>query len=126
MPSNVTTRRSGKAKGMLLRLGSLESAAGVRLPRFHARYPDIAIQMTTDTTGALLRQLERFEIDVAFVLEPFEPGRFTSVAVFDEELVLITAKGDRPLRRAADLGGKTVVAFPHGCGQNCPAPCFCP
>lgn len=113
--------RSGKAKGVL-RLGSLESAAGVRLPpllsRFHARYPDIAIQMTTDTTGALLRQLERFEIEAAFVSEPFEPGSLASVAAFDEELVLITAKGDRPLRRSADLGGKTVVAFPHGCSYR--------
>jgi DNA-binding transcriptional LysR family regulator len=113
--------RSGTVRGAL-RLGSLESAAGARLPpvlsTFHARYPDVAIELQTGTTGALLRLLERFEIEAAFVSEPFEPGRLSSRPAFEEELVLITAHGAPASRRAADLVGQTIVAFPHGCSYR--------
>ena len=113
--------RSGVVRGVL-RLGSLESAAGARLPpvlsAFHARHPDVSIELQTGTTGALLRRLERFEVEAAFVSEPFETGGLSSVPAFDEELVLIGAKGAPALRRPADLGGRTLVAFPHGCSYR--------
>ena len=113
--------RSGVVRGVL-RLGSLESAAGARLPpvlsAFHAQYPDVSIELQTGTTRALLRLLERFEVEAAFVSEPFEMGSLSSLPAFEEELVLITAKGAPALRRAADLGGQTLVAFPHGCSYR--------
>lgn len=113
--------RSGAVRGAL-RLGSLESAAGARLPpvlsAFHARYPDVAIELQTGTTAALLRMLERFEVEAAFVSEPFEPGRLSSRPAFQEELVLITAHGAPAPRRAADLARQTLVAFPHGCSYR--------
>ena len=113
--------RSGVVQGVL-RLGSLESAAGARLPpvlsAFHAQYPDVSIELQTGTTRALLRLLESFAIEAAFVSEPFEKGSLSSVPAFEEELVLITAKGAPTLRRAADLSGRTLVAFPHGCSYR--------
>ncbi|MCO6415079.1 LysR family transcriptional regulator [Siccirubricoccus sp. KC 17139] len=113
--------RSGAVRGAL-RLGALESAAGARLPpilsAFHARYPEVAIELQTGTTGTLLRQLERFEVEAAFVSEPFEKGSLSSVPAFVEELVLISAKGSPAFRRAAELGDRTVVAFPHGCSYR--------
>jgi DNA-binding transcriptional LysR family regulator len=113
--------RSGVVRGVL-RLGSLESAAGARLPpvlsAFHAQYPDVSIELQTGTTRALLRLLEGFEIEAAFVSEPFEKGSLSSVPAFEEELVLITANGAPTLRRAADLSGRTLVAFPHGCSYR--------
>lgn len=113
--------RSGVVRGVL-RLGALESAAGTRLPpvlsAFHARFPDVSVELQTGTTRALLRLLERFEVEAAFVSEPFEKGRLSSLPAFKEELVLITAKGAPALRRPADLGGQTLVAFPHGCSYR--------
>jgi DNA-binding transcriptional LysR family regulator len=113
--------RSGVVRGVL-QLGSLESAAGTRLPpvlsAFHARYPDVSIELQTGTTGALLRKLERYEVEAAFVSEPFEMGRLSSVPAFIEELVLISAKGTPALHHPADLGGRTLVAFPHGCSYR--------
>ncbi|MCI0755790.1 LysR family transcriptional regulator [Teichococcus vastitatis] len=113
--------RSGVVRGVL-RLGSLESAAGARLPpilsAFHARYPDVSLELRTGTTGELLRRLERFEIEAAFVSEPFELKGLSSVAAFEEELVLITARGAPALRSAAELSGRTMLAFPHGCSYR--------
>jgi DNA-binding transcriptional LysR family regulator len=113
--------RNGVVRGVL-RLGSLESAAGARLPpilsAFHAQFPDVSVELQTGTTRTLLRLLERFEVEAAFVSEPFEKGRLSSLPAFDEELVLITAKGAPALRRAADLGGQSLVAFPHGCSYR--------
>ncbi|MBV8457017.1 MAG: LysR family transcriptional regulator [Acetobacteraceae bacterium] len=113
--------RSGVVRGVL-RLGSPESAAGARLPpvlsAFHARYPDVSIELQTGTTSTLLRRLERFEVEAAFVSEPFETGSLSSVPAFDEELVLISAKGMPALRHPSDLGGQTLVAFPHGCSYR--------
>ncbi|OAS17291.1 LysR family transcriptional regulator [Methylobacterium platani] len=108
--------RGGGVRGTL-RLGSLESAAGARLPpilsAFHARYPDVTIELQTGTTRAMLRQLERHEVEAAFVSEPFERGALSSVPAFDEELVLITALGAAESART-----RTVVAFPHGCSYR--------
>jgi DNA-binding transcriptional LysR family regulator len=113
--------RSGVVRGVL-RLGSLESAAGARLPpilsAFHAQHPNVTIELQTGTTRVLLRQMERFEIEAAFVSEPFEKGSLSSVPVFDEELVLITAKGGPAIREAVEMSGRTLVAFPHGCSYR--------
>jgi DNA-binding transcriptional LysR family regulator len=113
--------RSGTVRGVL-RLGSLESAAGARLPpllsAFHAKFPEVSIELQTGTTGTSLRRLELFEIEAAFVSEPFEKGRLSSLPAFEEELVLITAQGAPALRRPADLGSQTLVAFPHGCSYR--------
>jgi len=113
--------RSGAVRGVL-RLGSLESAAGARLPpvlsAFHARYPDVSVELQTGTTSALLRLLERFEVEAAFVSEPFEKGSLSSLPAFEEELVLITARGAPAIRRAAELSGRTILAFLHGCSYR--------
>ncbi len=113
--------RSGAVQGVL-RLGSLERTAGARLPpllsAYHTQYPDVSIELQPGTTDALLRMLERFEIEAAFLAEPFEKGRFSAMPAFEEELTLITANGAPALRRARDLNGRTLVVFPHGCSYR--------
>lgn len=112
---------SGSSRGVL-RLGSLESAASVKLPpilsQYHARYPQTTIELQTGTTAGLLRLLGHYDIEAAFVSEPFDQGGMSSIAVFEEELVLITARGAPPIRKASELANQTVVAFPHGCSYR--------
>ncbi len=112
---------SGAVRGTL-RLGSLESTAGARLPpllsSFHLQFPEMSIELQSGITDVLLRMLDRHEIDAAFVAEPFELGRLSSLPVYDEELTLISAKGDSRIRGAQDLDGKTIVVFPHGCSYR--------
>src|SRR5215213_4342947 len=87
--------RAGKPMGVF-RIGSLESTAGSRLApilsRFHRLYPAVVVELVTGTTGALIQRVTNFEIEAAFVSEPFTPGALASRKVFEEELVLITGK----------------------------------
>lgn len=113
--------RSGTLRGVL-RLGSLESTAAARLPpllsAFHLQHPGMSIELQPGVTDGLLRQIERFELDAAFVAEPFDKGRLSSLPVFEEKLTLISAKNTPKIRRAADLDGQTIVVFPHGCSYR--------
>jgi DNA-binding transcriptional LysR family regulator len=56
-------------------------------------------------------RLIRNEVEAAFVSEPFDPGALSSIPVFDEELVLITAREAPAPRGAAHLDGCTMVAL---------------
>jgi DNA-binding transcriptional LysR family regulator len=106
----------------VLRIGSLESTAGSRLApilsRFHAQHPGVVVELATGTTGALLQRVANFELEAAFVSEPFTPGALSSRKVFEEELVLITGKDVPAVRRAKDLAGMTLIAFANGCSYR--------
>jgi DNA-binding transcriptional LysR family regulator len=113
--------KSGLAMGVL-RIGSLESTAGSRLApilsRFHRLHPGVVVELATGTTGALLQRVASFEMEAAFVSEPFTPNGLSSMKVFEEELVLITGKGGPAVRRASDLAGLTLIAFVNGCSYR--------
>jgi DNA-binding transcriptional LysR family regulator len=113
--------KSGRAIGVL-RIGSLESTAGSRLApilsRYHRLQPGVVVELMTGTTGALLQRVANFEIEAAFVSEPFTPNGLNSLKVFDEELVLITGKGVPEVKRASDLAGMSMVAFATGCSYR--------
>lgn len=112
----------GGGTGGLLRLGSLESAAGTRLPALlsglHQRHPQVRVELQTGTSGALLQRLAAFELDAAFVSQPFTAPGLHQRAVFEERLVLITGLGGPPVRVPADLGEATVIAFAQGCSYR--------
>src|SRR5688500_17893193 len=97
------------------RLGSLESTAGSRLPpvlsRFHKLYPGVVVELVSGTTDALIRRVNAFEIEAAFISEPFGASGLETLPVFEEELVLITSLGVAPVARPADLRGMTLIAF---------------
>jgi DNA-binding transcriptional LysR family regulator len=113
--------RSGHAMGVF-RIGSLESTAGSRLApilsRFHRQHPGVVVELVTGTTGALLQRVANFEIEAAFVSEPFTPGTLSSRKVFQEELVLITGKDVGKVSRASNLAGMTLIAFASGCSYR--------
>src|SRR5438105_4887072 len=113
--------RAGKPMGVF-RIGSLESTAGSRLApilsRFHKLYPGVVVELVTGTTGALVQRVRNFEIEGAFVSMPFTAPGVQARKVFEEELVLITAKGHTAIRRATDLAGMTLIAFPSGCSYR--------
>ena len=117
----MNAMRTGKPMGVF-RLGSLESTAGSRLPpllsRYHAMFPEVVVELATGTTGALIKRLANFEIEAAFVSEPFCAPHLQARPVFEEELVLVTSRRVRELSRPADLRSSTLIAFAHGCSYR--------
>jgi DNA-binding transcriptional LysR family regulator len=117
----VQELRTGKAQGTF-RLGSLESTAGTRLApilsRYHAEFPGVVVELVTGTTGALVNRVMNFDLEAAFVSEPFTAPELKSAPVFTEKLVLITSKQTGKIRNAKDLGRTTMIAFAHGCSYR--------
>jgi DNA-binding transcriptional LysR family regulator len=113
--------KTGKPMGVF-RIGSLESTAGSRLApvlsRFHRLYPGVVVELVTGTTGALVQRVTNYELEAAFISEPFTAPALASEPVFDEELVLITARDQPPIARAAQLAGMTLIAFANGCSYR--------
>lgn len=104
------------------RLGSLESTAGSRLApllsRFHKLYPGVVVELATGTTGALVERVRAFELEAAFVSQPFATEGLEALAVFEEELVLVTARSVASVTRPADLANATLIAFAQGCSYR--------
>jgi len=114
--------RSGTPRGVF-RIGTLESTAAARLPpilaAYHRAYPEVQIELVTGTSGALVARLHAFEIEAAFVAEPFTASGLATQAAFDEELVVIAPRGAaRAVRRPRDIGARTVIAFSAGCSYR--------
>jgi DNA-binding transcriptional LysR family regulator len=113
--------RSGKPMGVF-RIGSLESTAGSRLApilsRFHKLYPAVVVELVTGTTGALIQRVTNFEIEAAFVSEPFTAPGLQGMKAFEKELVLITSKEVGNITKATQLSGSTLIAFANGCSYR--------
>lgn len=103
--------------GGALRLGSLETAAGSRLPPLmralgkHA--PKARITLTTGPTATLTRSLWERHIDAAFVTGPIDADRFCAVPAFCETLVVARRKGHP--------GADALLAFKDGCSYRATA-----
>ena len=117
----VSEMRTGKPKGVF-RLGSLESTAGSRLAsilsRYHSAYPDVVVELATGTTASLVTRVVNFELEAAFVSEPFTAPGLEARRVFDERLVLVTSRAISKVSGPADLGRSTLVAFTQGCSYR--------
>lgn len=111
----------GKPSG-IFRIGTMESTAASRLPailsRYHLRYPEVRIEMETDTAGGLLKRLQDRDIEIAFVAEPASFERINAVPVFEEKLVLIVPESFPSIKDAREISGRTVVAFEMGCAYR--------
>ena len=68
--------RDGAPRGTL-RLGTMESTAAARLPpvlaAYHAAWPQVRIELVTGTSAALAAKVRDYELEAAFVAEPFPP-----------------------------------------------------
>ena len=111
----------GKPRGTF-RVGTLESTAASRLPRvlsrYHECYPDVHVELVTDTTQGLLERLLEYEIEVAFVAGPVSHVALDTAPVFSEELVLVSPESFPSITRVDEMTGRTVIAFKVGCAYR--------
>jgi DNA-binding transcriptional LysR family regulator len=113
--------RNGKPHGVF-RLGTIESVAATRLPpilsRFHREHPQVQVDLATGTTDVLITKVLDFEIEAAFVAQPFDTDELEMRPAFDEELVLIGPKDFPKIVKPQDIGQQTVIAFSTGCAYR--------
>jgi len=102
----------------LLRLGSMESTAAVRLPAplttYSQRYPEVVLELRTGNPTQLSTALLAGEVDAALVAEPIASAKFDSMVAFDEEPVIVTSKSHAPIAEKAAVP-QTMIVFEHGC-----------
>lgn len=113
--------RSGTPRGTL-RIGTLESTAAARLPpllsRYHQAYPDVQMELVTGPTAALIGRVHRFEVEAAFVSEPFHDAELEMQEAFVEELVLIAPMDAAHAKSVSELSQRTVITFAVGCSYR--------
>jgi DNA-binding transcriptional LysR family regulator len=113
---------SGTMPRGVLKLGALESTTASRLPPilagFHGRYPEVRLELVTDTNDALLGQLAERRLDAAFMAESPAGQAFEHIPVFAERLTVISSPDNPPIKRARDAEGSSLIAFPEGCAYR--------
>ena len=113
---------SGTAPRGVLKLGALESTTASRLPPilagYHLRYPDVRLELVSGTNDALLVELGERKLDAAFMAEPPAERAFEHIPVFSERLTVISSADHPPIKRARDVEGDSLIAFPEGCAYR--------
>jgi len=113
--------RDGAPQG-LLRIGTMESTAAARLPpilaAYHAAWPQVRIELITGTSGALAAKVRNYEIEAAFVAEPFDAQGLAQQPAFQEELALISPLAWPEIHGPQDVGDRSVIAFTAGCSYR--------
>jgi len=106
----------------LLRLGTGESTAAIRLPvpmnEYLGRYPDVTLELRTDNTRQLAADVLAGDLDVALASEPIADAPFEKVTIYEEELVVIAAADHPPIKSPRDAKRQTVLAFESGCSYR--------
>ncbi|MER8385197.1 LysR substrate-binding domain-containing protein [Mesorhizobium sp. M0166] len=101
-----------------LRLGAMESTAAARLPSlladYHARYPEVEIQLRTGNPQVLATAMLAGDLDAAFAAEPIADAPFEKQSAFQEQLVIVSAASRVSIDDRLDMP-KTMIAFEHGC-----------
>jgi DNA-binding transcriptional LysR family regulator len=103
----------------LLRLGSMESTAAVRLPALlsalHKHYPEVTVELHTGIPRALVAQVLDGTLDAALAAEPVQDDWLETRPAYIEELVVVGAARHPPIASPKDVGKRTLLAFEAGC-----------
>lgn len=113
-----------------LRVGTMESTAASRLPRFlaqfNARWPSVSVQLAMGATSELTDRVISHELDCAMVArlpEELDEGRHFSGGqtplhadrVFVEDVLIVLPPTHPSIQSAADLEVDTIAALEPGC-----------
>ena len=103
----------------VFRLGSMDSLAATRLPTslasYHQAYPKVKIELTLGSTKRLTDLVLAGELEAAVIAEPPADDRLCRQAFTKETLIMVAPANARPIKRPADIAGRSVIAFPSGC-----------
>lgn len=119
--ARAAVRDDARVHGVL-RLGSMETTAAVRLPavlgRFHRANPEVQLDVRTGPTAELLELVLQHKLDAALVAGPLDHAELAGEAVFKEDLVLVAARDGQDVEQRLRQGGITAVVFRQGCSYR--------
>lgn len=114
-------RDNGEPSGSLI-IGSLETTAALRLApvlsQFVAAFPAVDLVLRTGTTCELVDEVLARRLEGAFVCGPVAHAELDGRAVFEEELVLLSAPQIKSLRAAISGGDTRIVVLRAGCSYR--------
>jgi DNA-binding transcriptional LysR family regulator len=114
-------KEDGTPKGRL-RIGMLETTAGLRLPTLVAQYaqeyPKVELAIVTGTTTSLIHQVAERELDGAFVAGPVHHQELSEEPLFHEELVLVSPLSIQDFDDLAKVENLKVIVFRQGCSYR--------
>ncbi|MFG5861312.1 LysR family transcriptional regulator [Metapseudomonas lalkuanensis] len=104
----------------LLRLGSMETTAAIRLPqvltKYREKHPQVQLSLLTGTTVELIKAVESHRLDGAFVGGFHQNPALSQQEVLQEELVLVSSREFDSLERlTSTMPQQTVLVFRTGC-----------
>jgi DNA-binding transcriptional LysR family regulator len=106
----------------LLRLGTGESTAAMRLPvpmnEYLRRYPDVTLELRTGNTRELAGLVLTGELDAALLSEPVAEAPFEKIPIYEEAMVIVAGPGHPPIKSPGDVKRQTVLAFEPGCAYR--------
>ena len=112
----------GDVPAGVLKIGALESTAACRLPRllsrYHANYPEVRLELITNTTDGLINAVLDRQVEAAFVVGRAEGTGLKALPAFDETLAIIAPRSHPIIRRAVDVCTDTIISFPAGCAYR--------
>lgn len=85
------------------------------LKAFQDEYPKCSVKIVSDATRKPMQFLERSELDIAIVGDPYNSGQFESQELFSDEMLAVLSP-DHPLAkkrilRPQDFEGETLVLY---------------
>jgi LysR family transcriptional regulator, cell division regulator len=117
----TAVKEDGVPKGKL-RIGMMETTAGLRLPALIAQYaqeyPKVELALETGTTPSLLRQVAEHELEGAFVAGPVHDEELSEEPLFLEDLVLVSPRSVRNLDDLAKVENLKAIVFRQGCSYR--------
>lgn len=117
--SNV--KEDGIPKGVL-RIGSTEPNASMRLPKIVAeytgRYPGVELTISAGSTEELASRVIDRQLDAAFVAGPTPHSELSEEPVFLEELVLVTGPSLQSIQAIAQTEDVKAVVLEQKCSYR--------
>ncbi|MUG69533.1 LysR family transcriptional regulator [Paenibacillus validus] len=102
-----------------LSVGSMETAAAVRLPAFlanyHRQYPNVDLILKTGPTEELIEAVLSYALEGAFVAGPVRHPELMQERVVEERLVMVTAASQTSTTSADLARTRAILVFRGGC-----------
>lgn len=119
--ARAATVDRGEPQGALV-FGTLETTAALRLSpilsAFARRFPNVDLTVTTGTSSKLTQEVLEGGLEGAFVAGPILDSRVSGMLVFEEELVLATARSITDLSQLSRTEPLKTIVFHAGCSYR--------